>query len=86
MADAFDSMTSTRSYRRGRPVTEAVAELWRCAGSQFDPEMVRALVAAVERHGWRPAAPALDEEAEKVPDIPLGVPEPAPRVPAGGPR
>ncbi|MFC8450711.1 HD-GYP domain-containing protein [Kitasatospora sp. NPDC057223] len=88
VADAFDSMTSTRSYRRGRPVTEAVAELERCAGSQFDPVMVRALVAAVGEHGWQPALPPPGGWAGEVPDIPLGVPEPArgapPRIPAQG--
>ncbi|MGD3105636.1 HD-GYP domain-containing protein [Streptomyces sp. YGL11-2] len=54
VADAFDAMTSTRSYRRARPVPAAVAELRRCAGAQFDPRMVRALAAALDRHGWRP--------------------------------
>ncbi|MGK4582913.1 HD-GYP domain-containing protein [Kitasatospora sp. HPMI-4] len=77
VADAFDSMTSTRSYRRGRPVAEAVAELERCAGSQFDPAMVRALIAAVEEHGWEPVLPPPGGWAGEVPDIPLGVPEPA---------
>ncbi|MFF2325259.1 MULTISPECIES: HD-GYP domain-containing protein [unclassified Streptomyces] len=52
VADAFDAMTSTRSYRRGRPVPAALEELERCAGTQFDPQMVRALVRAVDRHGW----------------------------------
>ncbi|MFE0459078.1 HD-GYP domain-containing protein [Kitasatospora sp. NPDC058965] len=85
VADAFDSMTSTRSYRRGRPVAEAVAELRRCAGSQFDPAMVEALVAAVARHGWQPVLPPAEGE-EAVPDIPLGVPEPPPRLAAGGAR
>ncbi|MCF6523447.1 HD-GYP domain-containing protein [Streptomyces sp. JJ36] len=55
VADAFDAMTSTRSYRRGRPVAAAVAELRRCAGTQFDPRMVDALARALERHGWHPA-------------------------------
>ena len=44
VADAFDSMTTTRSYRGARIVEEAVAELRRCAGTQFDPPMVEALV------------------------------------------
>ncbi|MFJ8042998.1 HD-GYP domain-containing protein [Kitasatospora sp. NPDC096147] len=79
VADAFDSMTSTRSYRRGRPVAEAVAELERCAGSQFDPQMVGALVAAVAEHGWQPAPPPPGGWDGEVPDIPLGVPEPARR-------
>ncbi|WP_199552838.1 HD-GYP domain-containing protein [Streptomyces sp. N35] len=54
VADAFDAMTSTRSYRRARPVSEALTELKRCAGRQFDPQMVRALVRALDRHGWHP--------------------------------
>lgn len=54
VADAFDSMTTTRSYRGARTVPEAVAELQRCAGTQFDPAMVGALVAAVDRQGWTP--------------------------------
>jgi putative nucleotidyltransferase with HDIG domain len=56
VADAFDAMTSTRSYRRGRPVPAAVEELVRCAGSQFDPRMVRALARALQAHGWHPEA------------------------------
>ncbi|WP_369183186.1 HD-GYP domain-containing protein [Streptomyces sp. Y1] len=88
VADAFDSMTSTRSYRRGRPVTEAVAELERCSGSQFDPVMVRALIEALAVHDWQPVLPPPDEAIRAVPDIPLGVPEPARaapgRVPAQG--
>ncbi|MFF3749633.1 HD-GYP domain-containing protein [Streptomyces sp. NPDC002018] len=62
VADAFDAMTSTRSYRRGRPVPLALAELERCAGTQFDPEMVRALVKALDRHGWRTAVTADEED------------------------
>ncbi|MER5180452.1 HD-GYP domain-containing protein [Streptomyces sp. NPDC002896] len=58
VADAFDAMTSTRSYRRARPVAVAVEELERCAGAQFDPQMVRALVRALGRHGWHPAVTA----------------------------
>jgi hypothetical protein len=59
VADAFDAMTSTRSYRGARPVPEAIAELRKWAGTQFDPAFVDAFVAAVERDGWTaPAAPA----------------------------
>jgi HD-GYP domain-containing protein (c-di-GMP phosphodiesterase class II) len=54
VADAFDSMTTTRSYRGARSLEEAVAELRRCAGTQFDPPMVEALVRAIEEHGWEP--------------------------------
>ncbi|MEU3412341.1 HD-GYP domain-containing protein [Streptomyces sp. NPDC006658] len=62
VADAFDAMTSTRCYSRARPVEAAVAELERCAGAHFDPRMVRALVRALRREGWRPAVTA-DEPA-----------------------
>ncbi|WP_254878800.1 HD-GYP domain-containing protein [Streptomyces sp. NA04227] len=58
VADAFDAMTSTRSYSRARPVEVALAELRRCSGSHFDPRMVHALIRALERHGWRPAVTA----------------------------
>ncbi|MBL1085463.1 HD-GYP domain-containing protein [Streptomyces actinomycinicus] len=58
VADAFDAMTSTRTYSRARPVEAAVAELERCAGTQFDPRMVGALVRALHRCGWHPAVTA----------------------------
>jgi putative nucleotidyltransferase with HDIG domain len=57
VADAFDSMTSTRSYRGARSVDEALGELGRCAGAQFDPLMVGALQKAVAKHGWVRAEP-----------------------------
>ena len=42
-------MTSDRSYRAAMPQEEAVAELRRGAGTQFDSAVVEALVAVVER-------------------------------------
>jgi diguanylate cyclase (GGDEF)-like protein len=42
--DAYHAMTSDRSYRAGMGHEEAVAELVRCAGAQFDPRIVTALV------------------------------------------
>jgi putative nucleotidyltransferase with HDIG domain len=45
--DAYNAMTTDRSYRRALPVADAVAELERCAGSQFDPAVVAALVEVV---------------------------------------
>ncbi len=44
VVDAYDAMTSDRPYRRALPEPEAVAELQREAGRQFDPAVVEALV------------------------------------------
>ena len=54
--DAFSAMTTSRSYRPALPLEEAVAELRRCAGSHFDPAVVRALLRVVER--GTPARPS----------------------------
>ena len=48
VADTFDAMTSVRPYRPGVPVGATLVELKRCCGSQFDPRVVEAFVAAVE--------------------------------------
>jgi len=66
VADAFDAMTSNRSYRGARPVPEAVAELRKWAGTQFDPAFVDAFVAAIARDGWKApegAPPGADQTA-----------------------
>ena len=60
VADAFDAMTSNRSYSRARPVQVALDELRRCAGAHFDPRMVAALVRAITHSGWHPAVTADD--------------------------
>jgi len=57
VADAFDSMTSTRSYRGARPVSEAIEELRKWSGTQFDPVFVAAFVAALKREGWQLTEP-----------------------------
>ena len=41
--DAYNAMTTTRSYRKAMPIAAAAAELERNAGTQFDPQVVRAL-------------------------------------------
>lgn len=47
VADAYDAMTSARAYRPARSSQEAIAELRRCTGSDFDAASVDALVAAL---------------------------------------
>jgi HD-GYP domain-containing protein (c-di-GMP phosphodiesterase class II) len=49
VCDAFDAMTSNRPYRRTMDETGALAELQRHAGTQFDPDVVRAFCLARER-------------------------------------
>jgi HD-GYP domain-containing protein (c-di-GMP phosphodiesterase class II) len=47
--DAYSAITTDRPYRAGRSQDEAVAEMRRCSGSHFDPDVVEALVRALER-------------------------------------
>jgi putative nucleotidyltransferase with HDIG domain len=49
--DAYNAMTSDRSYRKALPQDEAIAELRRSGGTQFDPRVAEALAAVVERNG-----------------------------------
>lgn len=44
VADAYDVITSARSYKKPLPAAAARAELARCAGEQFDPQVVRAFL------------------------------------------
>jgi putative nucleotidyltransferase with HDIG domain len=55
--DAYNAMTTDRPYRRALPVEVARAELLTCAGTQFDPMVVGALLRVVERaSGGAPAS------------------------------
>jgi len=47
--DAYSAMTTNRSYRKAMPVDDALQELRSCAGAQFDPAVVAAIVAVVRR-------------------------------------
>ena len=53
VADAYEAMTSDRAYRTSIGHTAAHAELRRCAGSQFDPVVVEAFLALLERESER---------------------------------
>ena len=49
VADSFDAMTTTRSYRRALPVESALDEMTRCSGTQFDPKIAEAMIAGVRQ-------------------------------------
>jgi HD-GYP domain-containing protein (c-di-GMP phosphodiesterase class II) len=55
VCDAFDAMTTERSYRSGVSVTDALAELRRCAGEQFDPRVVDVFTVLAESVDGLPA-------------------------------
>lgn len=49
VADAFDAMTTNRPYRKKKSAEEALFELKRCSGAQFDPVIVSAFLLAYEK-------------------------------------
>jgi putative nucleotidyltransferase with HDIG domain len=61
--DAYSAMTTNRSYRQAMPVADALTELERCAGAQFDPAVVEALAKIVASRPARVPARALIELA-----------------------
>ena len=46
--DAYSAMTTDRSYRKALPASQAVAELHRCSGTDFDPAVVEALAKTLQ--------------------------------------
>jgi diguanylate cyclase (GGDEF)-like protein len=56
VCDAYEAMTSDRPYHPGLAGGDALAELRRCAGKQFDPAVVEAFAAEIERSGRKTAS------------------------------
>ena len=56
--DAYSAMTSERPYCGARTQDDAVGELRRCAGRQFDPQVVKLLCAVLAEENERPASVA----------------------------
>jgi putative nucleotidyltransferase with HDIG domain len=61
--DTYSAMTTNRPYRAALPVADALAELERCSGSQFDPTVVEALLRTVAKYPEHRPARALLELA-----------------------
>jgi len=81
VADAFDAMTSDRPYQGPVPIDIALAEMARCSGTQFDPEITAALARVYEHHrGMRAHLEHLRLPADPPGEHP-GTPPP---VPPGG--
>ena len=55
VADAYDAMRTERIYKTGLTHEEAAKELRKCAGSQFDPEVVEAFLRALDRIASHPS-------------------------------
>jgi putative nucleotidyltransferase with HDIG domain len=51
VADAFGAMTTDRPYRKALPMGEAIKELKRCSGTQFDPQIVGIFLSVLEEKG-----------------------------------
>jgi HD-GYP domain-containing protein (c-di-GMP phosphodiesterase class II) len=58
VCDAYNAMITDRPYRSAISKREALSELWRCAGSQFDPQVV----AAIDRLLWLQTSSGLEGE------------------------
>jgi HD-GYP domain-containing protein (c-di-GMP phosphodiesterase class II) len=67
VCDAFHAMTADRPYRRALDVSDAIAELRRCAGTQFDPNVVEVFCA--DFAAGRPSAPSVAAAGEFSPEL-----------------
>jgi HD-GYP domain-containing protein (c-di-GMP phosphodiesterase class II) len=59
IADTFDAMTTSRPYRKALPVKEALDEIRRCSGTQFDPALAEQFLIMF----------GYDENADSIPGI-----------------
>ncbi len=49
VADVFDALTNERPYKHAWPIEEAIVEMQRCAGSQFDPKIIESFLEIIPR-------------------------------------
>ncbi len=66
VADAYDTITSPRVYKKARAAEPALAEIQRCAGAQFDPELVELFIGAIRKqpHPVLESVPPDDESKD----------------------
>jgi putative nucleotidyltransferase with HDIG domain len=72
VADSFQSMVEDRPYRPPRTAVEAVAELRRCSGGQFDPAIVEVVSEIMSSSAGRASAPDAPEGAPAVAPVASG--------------
>jgi HD-GYP domain-containing protein (c-di-GMP phosphodiesterase class II) len=70
VADAYESMTGKRPHRKALPVASARLELERGRGAQFDPEVVDAFVAVLDRRAASAATGLFASGAQDGPVLP----------------
>ncbi|GEM_PF-439762 len=54
IADAYDAMTSVRSYKQSLSMDEAIAEIKRCSGTHFDPEIAKIFIQSIQEFNLVP--------------------------------
>ena len=88
VVDAYDAMTTARTYRAPMPPADALAELRRTSGTQFDPDYVAAFVGLVESGRWSPPTVTVPQPTDiagadgvRDPDDPVPVATPVPTEP-----
>jgi len=68
VADSYEAMTSDRPYRKGRSIDEALTELERCKGTQFDPRIVEAFSIIVSETDDEGALRTVEADTEVGPE------------------
>lgn len=69
VADSYDAMTSQRPYREPMPIAQAREELQRCAGGQFDPQVVRAFLQVLDEQLQHVPSPSSQDEEIPTQDV-----------------